>query len=287
MLELMADVENQLGECVLWCERSGRVLWTDILGQTLYARHIARGDTSTWPMPEPLAAFALTASDDRLLLGLASQLAFFDFSSGALTPICEVEAGLTTRLNDGRCDRQGRFVFGTFNQAEPRAPIGGYYRLGSDLKLERLPLPNCAIANSICFSPDGATMYYCNSPDRAIRCCDYDPVTGAIANERVFAELDGDAGEPDGSCIDAQGHLWNAQWGASRVVRYAPDGKVERVIESPALQPSCVAIGGADMDVLYVSSARVGMSEPAVHDGAVFQMRLADVRGLPESRFAG
>ena len=285
MLELMVDVENQLGECVLWCARSERVLWTDILGAKLYAHDPARGTTSTWPMPEPLASFALTANDDRLLLGLASQLAFFDFSSGAVTPICAVESGLSTRLNDGRCDRQGRFVFGTFHTVEPRERIGGYYRLDADLKLERLPLPDCATANSICFSPDGATMYYCNSPDRTIRCCDYDLETGAISNDRVFVQLDGDAGEPDGSCIDAEGHLWNAQWGASRVVRYTPDGKVDRVIESPALQPSCVAIGGRDLNVLYVTSARVGLGEPAVHDGALFRCALADVRGLEESRF--
>jgi L-arabinonolactonase len=287
MLEIMVDGENQLGECVLWCERSARVLWTDILGAKLYAHDPASGKTRSWAMPQPLASFALTGNDDRLLLGLASGLAFFDFSSGALTPICDVEPGLTTRLNDGRCDRQGRFVFGTFNPAEPRATIGGYYRLGADLRLERLALPDCAIANSICFSPDGATMYYCNSPDRAIRCCDYDPVSGAIGNDRVFVELDGDAGEPDGSCIDADGHLWNAQWGASRVVRYAPDGTVERVMASPALQPSCVAIGGPGLNVLYVSSARVGMAEPAVHDGALFKLPLSDVSGLQESRFAG
>ncbi len=285
MLELMADVENQLGECVLWCDRSERVLWTDILGSTLYAHHPASGKTSTWRMPEPLACFALTGDDDRLLVGLASQLGFFDFSSGGLTPICAVEPGLTTRLNDGRCDRQGRFVFGTFNQVEPRERIGGFYRLDADLRLERLPLPDCAIANSVCFSPDGATMYYCNSPDRAIHCCDYDPASGAIGNRRVFARLDGEAGEPDGSCIDADGYLWNAQWGASRIVRYAPDGAVERVIASPAPQPSCVALGGTDMNVLYVTSARTGMSEPAVHDGALFQSSLPGVRGLPESRF--
>ncbi len=103
----------------------------------------------------------------------------------------------------------------------------------------------------------------------------------------MFAVLDGEDGEPDGSCIDADGHLWNAQWGASRVVRYAPDGKVDRVIESPALQPSCVAIGGREMNVLYVTSARVGMGEPAVHDGALFQHALPGIRGLPESRFIG
>jgi L-arabinonolactonase len=92
-------------------------------------------------------------------------------------------------------------------------------------------------------------------------------------------------GAPDGSCIDADGHLWNAQWGARRVVCYRPDGTVERVIESPALQPSCIAIGGPGMNVLFVTSARVGIGEPAVHDGALFCCNGAAVRGLPEVRF--
>jgi len=283
MLEMLVDAENTLGEGVLWCERTGRVLWTDILGATLYVHQA--GATQRHAMPEPLASFALTGSDDRLLLGLASQLAFYDFSTGAVTPICQVEAGLPTRLNDGRCDRQGRFVFGTFNPQEPRERIGGYYRLGHDLQLERLPLGHCAIANSICFSPDGATMYFTDSPDRVIRCCDYDPVTGAISKVRVFATLDGPVGEPDGSCVDSDGYLWNAQWGASRVVRYAPDGSVERVVDVAALQPSCVALGGPAFDTLFVTSARVGMAEPAVHDGALFHGRFDGIRGLPEARF--
>lgn len=285
MLATMVDAENQLGECVLWCERSARVLWTDILGGALYAHHPASGKTEKWSMPEPLASFALTAEADRLLLGLASQLAFYNFSTGAVTPICPVEAGLTTRLNDGRCDRQGRFVFGTFNTVEPRERIGAFYRLGPGLALEQLSLPACAIANSICFSPDGATMFYCNSPDREIRCCDYDADSGAVSNERVFVTLDGHAGEPDGSCMDADGFLWNAQWGASRVVRYAPDGAVDRIIETPALQPSCVALGGPSLNILYVSSARVGMAEPATHDGALFAQTMADVCGIAEVRF--
>ncbi len=285
MLELMVNAGNQLGECVLWCERTERVLWTDIPGATLHALHPASGRRAQWAMPEPLASFALTEQADRLLLGLASQLAFFDLASGVLTPICAVEAGLATRVNDGRCDRQGRFVFGTMSVSAPRTRSGAYYRLGPGRRLERLALPACAIANSICFSPDGATMYYCDSPQRTIGCCDYDPASGAIGNARLFAALDGAAGEPDGSCIDADGYLWNAQWGAARVVRYAPDGSVERVLASPALQPSCPAFGGPGLDVLYVSSARVDMAAPGVHDGALFQLRMAGVRGLPEVRF--
>lgn len=282
MLEMVVDARNQLGECVLWCERTQRVLWTDINGARLWAHNPATGVTASWVMPERLGSFALTRDDNRLLLGLATRLAFFDFSTGEATTICEIEPGLTTRMNDGRCDRQGRFVFGTFNEVEPRAAIGSFYRLGVDLVLERLPLAHVAIANSICFSPDGTTMYYCDSPDRAIRCCDYD----TVSNDRLFALLEGD-GEPDGSCIDADGHLWNAQWGGRRVVRYAPDGSIDRIIASPAEQPSCVAFGGPGLDILYASSARVGIADPGDADGGLLSLAIDGMKGLPESRFLG
>jgi L-arabinonolactonase len=290
MLELLLDVRNTLGECVLWCERSARLLWTDIAGATLYAHHPASGQTRHWPMPERLACFALTDDDGRLLLGLASQLAFFDFSSGTITPICAVEEGLPgTRVNDGRCDRQGRFVFGTFNDATPRPAIGSFYRLNHDLSLERLPLARVAIANSICFSPDGATMYYCDSQEKMIRCCDYDPSSGGISNVRVFADLSQGSGEPDGSIIDADGYLWNACWGASQIVRYAPDGSVERVLTLPVSQPSCVTFGGPALDVLYASTARIGLSADALEAeptaGGIFSTVVKGMRGLPEARF--
>lgn len=282
MVQLLVDGRNALGECVLWCERSARVWWTDILGSTLWAHDTATGATTSWSMPERLCSFALTASDTRLLLGLATRLAWFDTASGAVDTICEVEAELpSTRLNDGRCDRDGRFVFGTFDEAEPRSAIGSFYRLSADLTLERLPLPRVAIANSICFSPDGATMYYCDSPTRQIRRCDY----ADFANDRVFAQVA--SGDPDGSCIDADGHLWNAQWSAGQVQRFAPDGSVERSIALPVSQLTCVAFGGARFDTLFISSARVGLGESEAHAGGVFKAALAGVRGLPEVRFIG
>jgi L-arabinonolactonase len=281
MAGIVVDCANTLGECILWCERSQRVWWTDILGATLYTHHPASGSTATWTMPERLSSFALTDDTDRLLLGLASRLAFFDLVTGTVTPLIDVEAGLTTRLNDGRCDRQGNFVFGTFNEAEPRLPIGSFYRLKADgLRLERLELDSVAIANSICFSPDGTTMYYCDSPTREIRCCDYP----TLANDRVFAQVQG-PGEPDGSCIDADGCLWNAQWGAAKVVCYRPDGQIDCVVDMPALQPSCVAFGGVGLRQLYCSSARIGLAAPGPADGAVLAYAFDDVAGLPESRF--
>ena len=290
MMELVVDGRHVLGEGIIWNERTGRLLWTDIESSELWSHDPASGALERWPLPERLCSLALTEDDGRLLLALASGLAFFDLRTGELARICEVEAHLpATRLNDGRVDRQGRFVFGVFNQAEhPKHPIGGFYRLNRDLSLERLPLGDVAIANSICFSPDGRTMYYCDSATREIRCCDYDAASGGVARLRVFASADAAPGDPDGSTIDAEGCLWNARWGAGQVVRFAPDGRVDRVLALPALQPTCPAFGGPGLDVLYVSSATTGLApellKEAPGSGGVFAQALG-ICGLPEHRF--
>lgn len=289
---LIVDGKCELGECVIWCDRTQSVFWTDIQASVLWNYRPADGATRSWNMPERLSVFALTAQADRLLIGLASRLAFFDLDTQAITPICRIEDELpTTRLNDGRCDRQGRFVFGTLNEDKGRAPIGSYYRLNTDLSLERLPLPGVAIPNSVCFSPDGARMYYCDTMQGKIMCCDYDVVTGAISAQRLFVDLSGEQGSPDGSAIDSRGYLWNAQWGGARVVRYAPDGLVDRIIAVPVSQPSCPAFGGAGLDTLYVTTAHEGMDaaqrerEPLA--GGLFSVVLDGVEGLPEVRFGG
>jgi len=282
-MELIVDAQNALGECMLWCERTQSLLWTDILGRKLWRHHLSSGETRQWEMPERLGSFALAAAEGRLLLGLESRLAWFDFATGEAMTIVEVEADVPgTRINDGRCDRQGRFVFGTMNEALGRAPIGHFYRLGHNLQLEVLPLSPVAIANSICFSPDGGTMYFCDSLSGMIRCCDYgDEVSG----ERIFSHLPPGCGEPDGSAIDADGCLWNAEWGAGRIVRYRPDGSIERAIAVPVSQPTCPAFGGQELDQLFVTSALVDLLENERFAGGVFGMPLTDAVGLPEIRF--
>lgn len=289
-MEVLTDTRHELGECVLWCERTGRLLWTDIPAATLWAYTPATGRTASWPMPERLCCFALTGSDDRLLLGLASGLAFFTFSSGKVTRICDVEPDIpSTRINDGRCDRQGRFVFGMFNQAEhPKHALGGFYRLNLDLSLERLPLPNAAIANSICFSPNGRRMYFADSAQKAILYADYNPCSAEVGRVHTFVAADAVPGEPDGSTIDAAGFLWSTRWGAGIVARFAPDGQLERTMPLAAPQPSCPAFGGPDLTTLFVTSAYLGMSKAeraaAPLSGALFTQAL-EIRGLPESRF--
>lgn len=285
-VRLVVDAHDRLGECALWCERTGSFWWTDIEGSKI-CRLDADGGVHTWTLPERVGSFAFCeGGGERLLLGLASGIALFDTATQELSPVIPVEADRpTTRINDGRCDRQGRFVFGMFNPREEA--IGGFYRVHADLRVERLPLPAAAVANSICFSPDGATMVYADSPTRTIWSLDYH-ADGRLGAPRVFARLRADEGFPDGSCIDAAGGLWNAQWEGRCVVRYDAAGSETARIPLPVSRLTCPAFGGAGLDVLYVTSARGGLSKERLRDepqaGGVFAVE-PGWRGLPESRF--
>ena len=285
-VRLAVDARNRLGECALWCERTGAFWWTDIEGSKISCLG-ADGQVRDWTLPERVGRFAFCAdSDSQLLLGLASGVAVFDLEQESLSLVNPVEADQpTTRLNDGRCDRQGRFVFGMFNPKEEA--IGGFWRVHPDLRIERLPLPAVGVGNSICFSPDGGTMYYTDSPARTIWRLDYH-ADGRIGAPQVFVRLADSEGFADGSCIDADGGLWSAQWEGRCVVRYDAAGKETARIALPVSRPTCPCLGGAGLDTLYLTSARGGLSKERLRDepdaGGVFAVAV-DWRGLPESRF--
>ena len=287
---LLVDAQARLGECALWCDRSAALYWTDIEASTLSRWQSRDGSVRHWPLPERLGSFALGEQPSQLLLGLASGIALFDLESGALTPIIPVEPEHPdTRINDGRCDRQGRFVFSMFRQTPGAAPIGHFYRVGADLAIERLPLPQVAVGNSIAFSPDGARLYFTDSPTRLIQCADYHP-DGRIGTPRPFARLPANAGFPDGSTVDADGGLWNAQWDGGCLVRWGEDGAETARIELPASRPTCAAFGGAALGRLFVTTARIGLAadrlqrEPGA--GGVFMIEQPGAVGLPEARFS-
>ena len=288
--ELAVDSGCILGEGILWCERRQVLWWTDIEGSCLWMHSPASGRTQTFPTPQRVGCLALCESG-QLLLGLAQGLFVTDLKADGtgltqLELLLEVEKNEPlTRINDGRCDRAGNFVFGTMNEASSREPLGSLYQY-SRRGLRRLNLGGFAIPNSICFSPDGGTLYYCDSVEPRILCCDYDADTAATAHSRVFATLANRDSSADGSTIDAEGHLWNAEWGAARVVRYTPNGKIDRVVALPTIHPTCPAFGGPALDQLYVATARWRESPQGPtenHAGGVFRCA-TQIQGRPESR---
>lgn len=167
--------------------------------------------------------------------------------------LCAVDpAEPRTSIHDGRTDRRGFFVFGTRNDGADGRAIGSFYQYSAKHGLRRLALPAVSVAASICFSVDGRQMYFADGAKKRILQCDYDCETAGIANVRPFAET---AGLPEASIVDRDGNLWNAQAGAGRLVRYAPDGGVLRQFALPRGGPASPAFGGSTGDQIVVASA--------------------------------
>ncbi len=272
-----------LGEGLQWHAGSGRWWWTDIEGACLYAWTPGESCPLQVRLPERVGSF-VHARSGRLLLAMAKRLAWLTLpdlrATGSLTAepetIAPLEPQLATRANDGRCDRSGAFVFGTLHEADPQRPVGGLYQYSLARGLRRLPLDGVAIANSVCFSPDGRRLYYCDTPTRRIVVCDYDSASARVSEPRLFVQKAPGHGFPDGSVVDAQGHLWNAEWGAGTVARYAPDGRLVARYTAPVAHTTCPALGGPAGDQLLVTSARAGLSSAALmaqpQSGSLFGM---------------
>jgi sugar lactone lactonase YvrE len=239
-------------------------------------------------MPEEVGSFALRERGG-LVAALRSGFALIDLDTGAIERLVDPEADQPdNRFNDGRCDRQGRFWAGTMN--EPRAArSGALWRLDSDLSRHRVA-DDVMVANGLAFSPDDRLMYWSDSRALTIWVFDLDAPSGKVANRRVFARLEPHQGGPDGAAIDAEGCYWSACYRGSRLMRFRPDGTIERKIRLPVSRVTMCAFGGPDLRTLYITSARSGMSaselerEPLA--GGIFALEV-DVAGLPEPRFKG
>ena len=285
-VEVAARSADRLGECPLWDERAQALWWVDSRWPAVKRLDPATGAVTMLVLPDAVGSIAFR---ERGGLVAATQrgLHFMDAATGALEARVHPEAHLPdNRFNDGRCDRAGRFWAGTMSDVA-RDPVGSLYRFDADGACTKLRNA-VVIPNSLAFSPDGRTMYFADTHRRTIWAYDYDPASGAATGERVFAETGN--GRPDGSCVDADGGLWNAEYGAGRILRYTPAGKVDRVIEVPASNPTCCCFGGDDLGTLFVTTATQRLAPEALAKqplaGSLLALR-PGATGLPESRFAG
>ncbi len=287
--ELVLDCRNAHGEGVLWSPEHGLLMWTDIHGRRLWTMDPAGGEAEEQPVPGRLCCFAPRRGRpwNEIVAAFSDGFALLDVVSGARRDIAAFEPDLeSTRLNDGRTDPAGRLIAGGMDEGPRMEPVSSVWRLDPDLRLTRI-IDRVACANSTCFSPDGRTMYFADSPERAIRAYDYDPATGAVGPVRRLAEVDG---IPDGSCVDAEGCIWNAVWEGYRVDRWTPDGRLDRSVEVPVAKPTCCAFGGPGLDTLFITTSRLGETaerlarEPEA--GGLFAVR-PGVAGIETPPFAG
>jgi sugar lactone lactonase YvrE len=285
----VVEAHDTLGESCIWCPVARRVWWLDILRPCLQSFEPASGRHQVYPLPGRTCGNAALRKSGGLLLAMDHGLSGFDPESGALQHLLHLEPDQPdNRYNDGRCDRRGRLWIGTMDR-DLRKPSGSFYRVGADRTAKRF-LDGITVPNSTAFSPDDRTLYFTDTPRHAIWAFDFDIDAGEISNRRVFVDLTARKALPDGSCVDAQGFLWNCEFAGNRITRYAPDGRVDRTIELPVKSPTCCCFGGDAFETLYVVSSthRHSPEQRAAEpwSGGLLAIDVG-VRGLPEAAFGG
>lgn len=296
-VRVVFEAGNMLGEGPTWSEAEQALYWVGIIDKKVHRLEPATGAFRTWDTPDFVTAMALREGGGAIV-ALATEICLLDFGTGRFETLCRPEADRPeNRFNDGRCDRQGRFWVGSMesnlnDDGSPRpmaGTSGALWRIDPDGTATDLTGPTIQLSNTLAWSMDDRTMYFGDSLAQTIYAYDFDPAAGTIANRRVFARTD-DHGVPDGSAIDEDGYLWNARFGGACVIRYAPDGSIDRIVEVPATNPTSCTFGGPGRRTLYITSAREGLSAEAIaenpREGDLFALD-AGVAGPPDAQFAG
>jgi len=284
--EVVFEGRSRLGEGPVWDERLRSLFWIDILNRRVHQFFPDRETGRYFDVGDLVGAVAV-ATDDTLLLALRHGLARLDLRSGQVEPLLDVEPGKAdNKLNDGKCDARGRFWFGSFSQNEGEAAL---YRYDPDGSLHVMQ-EDMTGSNGLGWSPDGGTFYLTDSGDKVIYAYAFDVERGDLSGRRVHVDLSSDEPTPDGLSVDAEGHIWTAQFDGGAVLRFSPEGDLVSRLEVPAPRTTSCAFAGPELDDLYITTASVGLEEDVVdrfvHSGDLFRYR-PGVRGLPFHRFGG
>ncbi|MCM0018363.1 MAG: SMP-30/gluconolactonase/LRE family protein [Tagaea sp.] len=292
MIECVAAAGNILGESPIWDSRRQILWWVDIHALKLHSFTPSTGAHGISTLPEQVGSIGLR-QNGGLVASTRLGFRFFDPAVGRMEPVTSpsddpLAGRFDLRFNDGRCDRFGRFWAGTVQE---KRVLGGaaLYRLDADRRCH-LMADGVTVSNGLSWSPDDRTMYFADSQAREIYAYDFDGPSGSLGARRVFARYRPDDGIPDGATVDAEGYLWSAGIGGGRLLRYAPDGRLDREIPMPVTQPTSCTFGGPDLATLYVTSATVRLTaedkakQPLA--GALFALDVG-VRGLDEPRYKG
>lgn len=285
--QLAAQTEDVIGEVPHWDAEAGALWWIDVLKPALHRLDERTGRVTIWTPPEKLGSFG-RLSDGPLIVAGRGGLALWEPKAGRFERLSDPEADRPDNiLNDGRVGPDGRFVVASMDK-RLAGPNGRLWQVHGDGRTVLLQNSDIFLPNAVCWSPDGAVLYLGDSHTNLIFAYDYDQSTGAVANRRLFADTSALPGDCDGSSIDAEGFMWNARFGGGCLIRFAPDGSVDRTVELPVTQPTHVTFGGAGLTTLYVTTSRFRLSperlaaEPMA--GGVLRLE-STCKGLPETHF--
>lgn len=275
-----------VGEGPVWDVQSQQYFWIDILEKCVYRLDPATGRTQRWSVPNIIGSMAIT-QDGNALVALANGVHRLDFATGECRMLASSDdLNEQVQLADGKVDRRGRFIVGSSDRGMKEAR-GKLYALDPGATKLRIIDTDIFLANGPCWSPDDRTFYHADSIRKLIYAYDYDIENGTVSSRRPFASTAELGGIPDGATVDAEGHVWSAICEGGKLVRFRPDGSIERIVTMPLKLPGSVMFGGADLDELYVPTLSPSfLGRPADPlDGSTFVVEGLGIRGLPEPRF--
>lgn len=295
-IEKIGASRDMLGEGALWDHRAQRLFWVDGMRNLVRRLDPETGEVTDWKMPSHVGSVALMGSPDGLVVALRDGFYLLSLITGQVSAIAlPPELPPDVRFNDGKTDRQGRFLVGTilenpWTRTEGHKCAGILYRLNKDRTIEPLE-DDLRLSNATCFSPAGNKLYFADSPDYEVRVYDYDGETGAMTGRRRFIDTKPIGSIPDGATVDVDGCLWVALPQIASVGQFDPDGTLMRTVKTPCPLPTCPSFGGAGLDELYVTSLHDSGNGRLVNEhpdsGFVFRISGLGTRGVPETAFAG
>ncbi len=268
----------ELGEGPCWDEESQALYWVDIPAARVH-RLSEAGVHSSWDVGQPAGA-VVTRASGGLVVAAGNGFLALDPLTGEVTELAGAPGQPDTRMNDGKCDRAGRFYAGTM-AADESPGKGSFYRLDTDGSVTEL-LTGLGISNGLGWSPDDSLMYYTDSLDYRVDVLDYDQASGQMGERRPFVSLGSGEIMPDGLTVDAEGGVWIAVWGGGVVQRYDATGRLTSVVRLPAANVTSCAFGGPGLDQLYITTA----AGPGRSAGSLFMCQ-AGVAGLPAFPYRG
>lgn len=258
---LLIDARAALGEAPQWDARAGSLVWVDILAGVVFVTSASGEPRESFEIGCSVGS-AMPSEDGGWLL--ADAMGFSRLGAdGRRTPLLDVLGDWPAmRFNDAKCDPIGRAWAGSI-EAEMSPGTGTLYRLDPG-PVATPVLDGLTVANGLGWSPDGRTMWFADSADRAIRAFEYEPGSGRLGAGRPSVELQETAGKADGLCVDDAGCLWVGLWAGAAVHRYTPDGRLDTIVRVPAGQVTSCAFGGSDGSTLFITTARVGLTAEAL-----------------------
>ncbi|WP_017523836.1 SMP-30/gluconolactonase/LRE family protein [Pusillimonas noertemannii] len=286
LIELFDDSRMGLGESPLWSVAEQALYWIDVYAGTIHRKVLETGRRSTWEFGEEVGSIGFRAAGG-LVVAARTGLYAFDLQTGEKTLVSNPEPELPrNRLNDGKVDRQGRYWSGSLQTGE-YAPVGSLwsFKKGRSTKI----ISGITIANGLCFSPDGRTMYFTDSPSGMLEAFDLDIATGLASNRRVLAAIPDGRGLADGATVDADGTLWCANIDGGRILGLKPEEGWFASVDLPVTRPTSCAFGGPSMDILFVTTATSRLGEEQLLEqpwaGCVLAIKGLGATGLQEPEY--